>query len=160
MRGTEIVELLKLAASFAFLISQKALIVENEKLLVLGNTLDDHSGGSSWELPGGLLEMNEPLVAGILREVLEETGLTISVGRLFATWDHWHHGFIVNDGRKLDVRIVGLAYICKRVDGDVTLSYEHQMYRWASREELRKLPLAPNSDIAIRAFVEEDRTLV
>lgn len=145
-------ELFKLDAGFAFLISQKALIVENDKLLVLENTLNN----SSWELPGGLLEMDEPLEDGTVRKVLEETGLTISVDRLLTTWDHWYHPFVVDDGRKLNVRIIELAYVCTRIKGEVKLSHEHQSYRWATREELRNLPLSPNSDRAIRCFIDEE----
>lgn len=144
-------ELFKLDINFAFLISQKALIVQDDKLLVLENM----SSNSSWELPGGLLEMNEIFTDGLMREVLEETGLIISMGKLCATWDHWFDGFVVDDGRKLNVRILELAYICTKVEGDVTLSHEHQAYRWATKEELRNLPLSPNSDIAIRHFINE-----
>ncbi len=37
---------------------------------------------SYWCLPGGGLDISEPLVAGIEREMLEETGIAATVGKL------------------------------------------------------------------------------
>lgn len=39
-------------------------------------------GHLNWELPGGISEPGESVVATVIREVSEETGLTVSVGRL------------------------------------------------------------------------------
>lgn len=36
----------------------------------------------NWELPGGILEIQESPEAGACREVLEETGIEVSVERL------------------------------------------------------------------------------
>ena len=34
----------------------------------------------AWQLPGGVLELDEPIEAGVRREVLEETGLEVEAG--------------------------------------------------------------------------------
>ena len=41
-----------------------------------------------WEPPGGRIELGEDLGASLVREVLEETGLTICVGALMAVYQN------------------------------------------------------------------------
>ena len=40
-----------------------------------------------WSLPGGTLEVGETLTAGLAREVVEETGLTVDVGPMVEVFD-------------------------------------------------------------------------
>jgi 8-oxo-dGTP diphosphatase len=40
-----------------------------------------------WSLPGGMLEIGETLVAGVAREILEETGLVVEVGAVIEVFD-------------------------------------------------------------------------
>ncbi|NIN95175.1 MAG: NUDIX domain-containing protein [Anaerolineae bacterium] len=138
----------------AFLVSLKAFIVEEGKLLVLENAAEKSGGSSQWELPGGLLEIGESLEEGLIREVQEETGFEISVGSIIAAWDHWEHDFEFAGGRVVDARIVEIAFTCQVVAGEVKLSDEHSQFKWASREELQKLDYAPNSREAIRAYLQ------
>ncbi len=41
-----------------------------------------------WEFPGGRVEYGETLQAAIVREILEEFGITIAIERFLATDDH------------------------------------------------------------------------
>lgn len=59
-----------------FKIAARGLIVENNQLLFVSND------GEYWYLPGGQLEVNENLPACVEREVFEETGLAVRVGKL------------------------------------------------------------------------------
>lgn len=80
-----------------------------------------------WAPPAGRLEPDEHPDHGILREVREETGLTV---RLLGPFDIWHGDF----GRGLYVSIDYLATADSR---QVTLSDEHVDFRWATLDELR-----------------------
>jgi len=140
----------------AFLISQKALIIEANKLLVLESMPDHTSGQSSWELPGGLLESDESLPDGLLREVREETGLLVAIGHMTAIWDHWTPGFKFRDGRVLDVRMIGIAFLCQRIGGDVQLSREHRRFGWMANHELRQLQFSQNSKFAVEKYLSEN----
>jgi 8-oxo-dGTP diphosphatase len=43
-----------------------------------------------WSLPGGLLEVGEPLTDGVVREVREETGLIVEPVELIELLDRIH----------------------------------------------------------------------
>lgn len=130
-----------------FLISQKALIVQQEKMLVL--MLPD----GQWELPGGLLDFGEELKSGLIREVMEETGLAVEVLTVVEASQHQSTRFMLRDERALHMNFVIIAFVCSVTGGDFRLSHEHQDYRWVTREELRPLPIAPNSQAAIARYL-------
>ncbi len=58
------------------------VIDEKERLLLV---CQHHEGKDIWMLPGGAIEAEENAVEAAKREVLEETGLEVSVGELV-----WH----------------------------------------------------------------------
>jgi ADP-ribose pyrophosphatase YjhB (NUDIX family) len=56
-----------------------ALVVDDEGRLLLGRRAFEPDVGM-WDTIGGFLEEDEDAIAGLRREVLEETGLDVSVG--------------------------------------------------------------------------------
>ncbi|OPA72777.1 hypothetical protein BVG16_32200 [Paenibacillus selenitireducens] len=56
-----------------------AVIMDSEERILL---VKHNYGKYNWELPGGLSEQNESAENTVKREVLEETGLEVTVGRL------------------------------------------------------------------------------
>jgi ADP-ribose pyrophosphatase YjhB (NUDIX family) len=136
-----------------FLVSQKALIIEDDKLLLLHRRHADPNK-PQWGLPGGLLEMDESLENGWAREVKEETDLTAKMGKLFAAWDHSQTGFRLTDGRMCDVRFILLAYVCAEFSGTVRLSEEHDDYVWACKHEVRRLDISEDSKCAVDRWLE------
>lgn len=62
-------------------IGVRAIIYKDGKLLA--NKFHSKKGESSyWATPGGGLDPHEHLVEGLIREMIEETGITPQVGRL------------------------------------------------------------------------------
>ena len=124
-----------------FLITQKALVTDNGRLLVLKVHHDEGQVWSDkWQLPGGLLDIGESLKDGLKREVREETGLEITVGKPVGTGDWRYNGFVFEDGRSYNVRAVSIAYECLLSENkEIRLSHEHTDYLWATKEELQKL---------------------
>ena len=112
--------------------SVKGVVLHQGRVLLLANERDE------WDLPGGRPEAGEDHCAALVREVREETGLSVEVGVLLD-----EHLFEVLPQRF--VRIV--AFGCTLAGAaDVTLSHEHQDVSWVSLADLgetiagRRLP--------------------
>ena len=59
-------------------------ILRNEKgeILLLRRSENSHSNPGKWDLPGGKLDHREPLEEAAVREVWEETGISIVPGNI------------------------------------------------------------------------------
>lgn len=76
-----------------------------------------------WEAPGGVLELGESFEAGVRREVLEETGLEVTVEQLTGVYKNLTHG------------IVALVYRCRPASGEPHSTEEAREIRWMTTEE-------------------------
>ncbi|WP_433664064.1 NUDIX domain-containing protein [Nocardia sp. CA-128927] len=65
---------------------------ERDRVLLVEPTYKDY-----WELPGGVVEANESPLAAVVREIDEELGLTVSMGRLLVV-DWVPPGLYPSDG--------------------------------------------------------------
>ena len=63
-------------------VAVRGIIFSNDKLLVATFRQDDGSEGDYWGTFGGGLDIDEGLVAGLEREMIEETGIAAKVGKL------------------------------------------------------------------------------
>ncbi|MBP2402658.1 ADP-ribose pyrophosphatase YjhB (NUDIX family) [Streptomyces syringium] len=83
------------------------------------------SDNGRWELPGGVLEIDEAPEEGACREVLEETGIEVEVERLTGVYKNMTRG------------IVALVFRCKPVGGAERTSDESVAVSWLTAEEVR-----------------------
>ncbi len=99
----------------------------DQKILVLR-----FPGGkeNAWMLPGGKVESSDTFAQTLKREVQEETNLIVEVGAIVHA-DRW---VSLRSGEK-----AALYYHCTLEGGEVTLSDEHEEYRWFTIDELREL---------------------
>ncbi|WP_344462984.1 NUDIX hydrolase [Kitasatospora kazusensis] len=80
------------------------IVIEDDTILLLNQDTD---GPRSWSLPGGKVENGETLEQALQREMREETGVEIEVGRLLYLCD--------NTG----AHVVHITFEARRVGGRV-----------------------------------------
>jgi len=88
----------------------------------------------SWGLPGGFCEWGETTEACCARETLEETGLTVEVGRLLGVYSRPDR-----DPRGHNVTVL---YECRQVSGEAKGGDDAAAARWFAPTELRNLAFA------------------
>ncbi|WBU55563.1 NUDIX domain-containing protein [Paracoccus sediminicola] len=118
----------------------RAAILNADRLLVV-NAYPPHYGSDLWCLPGGGAEAGQSLHENLIREVMEETGLRVSVGALI----------LVNEFKdsKAGFHQVDLIHRASLVDSDgerIVLEDPEGVVnraRWVTRAELAKLHHRP-----------------
>ena len=78
-----------------------------------------------WEPPGGVLELDETIHAGLLREVREETGLDVEPEALTGVYKNMRRG------------IIALVFRCRIVGGEPHATKEVQEVAWLTPDEVR-----------------------
>ena len=95
-------------------------IIKDDKNRVLFCLRNDYD---LWNLPGGGLENDESPWQGVIREVKEETGLTVEVVRLIGVYSKPNKNEIV------------FSFECKVVGGNLTLNEEARDIKYFSMNE-------------------------
>jgi len=107
-------------------------VFQNDKLLVVKRVTEDDFLGGEWELPGGGVDPEEKVVQGALRELFEETGLTVE--KVLGTFE----GFDYTTPSKPKVRQINFKVTVK--PGDIRLEpTEHDDYLWITKDGISAL---------------------
>ncbi len=120
------------------------LVKDDEGRLLLEDRVDPEWPGVL--LPGGHVERGESFVEAAIREVREETGLTIERPRLVGVKQ-----FETGTG----ARYVVLLFFADRFRGTLASSTEGRVF-WANREELSGCRLTPDFLELLRVFEDPD----
>lgn len=117
-------------------ISTGVAVVRDGKILMVRRAEGDFLGGS-FELPGGGVDEGETITEGAIREVKEETGLTVS--KIVTTFA----GFDYSTDRKPHVRQIN--FIVEVNSGEVILdSKEHNDFIWVDAHNLKDIKMSTN----------------
>jgi 8-oxo-dGTP diphosphatase len=97
-----------------------AIVNDDGRLLAIRRRDNGH-----WEPPGGVLELDETIEDGLVREVREETGLTVRPERLTGVYKNMERG------------IVALVFRCSIVGGDQSSTAEAAEVAWLTADQVK-----------------------
>lgn len=114
-----------------FAVAVKAIIIWEEKTLLLHRSPQEMESSymnkkEKWDLPGGGIHYFEHSSEGLLREIKEETNLTVKIIKPLRLFD------VI----KPHIHLCIFTYICLYEKGDVKLSPEHDGYYWLTLEQM------------------------
>lgn len=111
----------------------KGIVRHDNRILIVQRAAAD-SGGGTWECPGGKIDFGEQPEDSLIREIREETGLTVTVDKIAYASSILTHP---------DRQVILLVYFCTAVTSSVKLSEEHDAYLWADESMIRQ-QIAPS----------------
>jgi ADP-ribose pyrophosphatase YjhB (NUDIX family) len=110
------------------LVGVGAVVVDRGRVVLIRRGTEPLKG--QWSLPGGMLELGESLVAGVVREVREETGLAVEVVELVELLDRIHR-----DEDRVRYHYVIADYLCRVTGGALEAASDADAVRWVQRAE-------------------------
>ena len=118
------------------------LIHDKDSYLLQDRVKEDWRG---YTLPGGHVEAGESIVAAVVREMREETGLTVLNPRLCGLKQ-----FPTEEGR-----YIVFLFRADRFEGEVVSSDEGEMH-WVRKTELSDVPLVNDFKQLRQVMLEDD----
>lgn len=103
--------------------------------------LTQRTDNGRWCLPGGRLDPGESVEECCVREVLEETGLVVEVGKMVGVYSNPHMLVEYTDN---SVQILGLCFEVVVTGGVLRLSDETTAYGYFSLEEMADIDVMEN----------------
>lgn len=101
-------------------VSVSAVIIDERQRVLVIKRRDN----GNWEPPGGLLELDESIIHGLRREVLEETGLFIEPLGLTGVY------------KNMRIGAVALVFRARRIGGTPVVTDETADFAWWAAEKV------------------------
>ena len=116
-----------------------------------------HKWSNLWGIPGGKIKWGETSEAALRREILEETGLTISDIKFVLVQDCIHSKEFYRDAH-----FVLLNYTCRCAEKNprVKLNDEGREFRWVKIGDAKKLKLNKPTKILVEAVLKKQKNKI
>jgi len=110
-----------------------AVVIDGSKVLLVRRGQEPLKG--EWSLPGGALELGETLQQGVVREVLEETGLNVVPAGIVEVLDRITLG---EPSGRVRYHYVLIDFLCHVAGGTLRGGSDAEEARWVEQEELQE----------------------
>ncbi|KQY94471.1 ADP-ribose pyrophosphatase [Paenibacillus sp. Root52] len=117
-----------------------------------GNILLVKAHDDGWVYPGGITEVGENLIDGVIREIKEESGIEATVSHLISVVSNtaihkWYDG--VTD---VPTKVM-FDFVCQATGGALTTSDETSECRWVPKENVLDLITLPGIRMRYEAYL-------
>ncbi len=129
-------------------VAMKAFVVHDGKVLVLRESTKyaDGTNAAKYDIVGGRVQPGQAFDESLRREIREETGLEVTMGRPFYVGE-WRP---VIKGEP--TQIIATFFECQADTSAVRLSDDHDDYQWIDPKDYKKYNIIPNLCPAFEAF--------
>lgn len=112
------------------------LIDERGRIFLAKRGREARNESGKWEFPGGGVEFGDTLEETLVREMMEEYGLSIQVGKLLDVCDH-----IIPEEHQ---HWVSPSFICTVIAGTPTIREPHKCEQigWFTVDEIKRMDLS------------------
>jgi 8-oxo-dGTP diphosphatase len=130
-------------------VATKAFIKYKGKILILreSSKYTDGANSGKYDVVGGRIKPGQRFDESLLREINEETGLEVKIGRPFFVGE-WRP---VVKGEPWQV--VGTFFECEARSDKVILSEDHDAYEWIKPEDYKNFKLIDNLYPAFESYL-------
>lgn len=131
--------------------SVTAVVRDGEgRILIIHKTDND-----LWALPGGGHDIGESIGDTVVREVVEETGITVQVDSIVGLYTNPEHVLAYDDG---EVRQqFSICFRAHPTGGALRTSSESKEVRWVAPADLDKLNIHPSMRLRIQHGLDDSR---
>jgi len=120
-----------------------------------GNILIVKTQHRGWDCTGGQIEIGENIEEGVLREVLEESGIKASVRCLVGVYSNVGQDIFYDGVTQLPTKVM-FDFICDFMDGEPTTSDETSEVIWVPKDKVLDYITSPAALLRFKNVIEFD----
>ena len=141
-----------LSMNIKLFVATKAFVNYKGRILILRESLKyvDGANINKYDVAGGRIKPGQNFKTSLRREIKEETGLKVEIGKPFFVGE-WRP---VVKGEKW--QIVGAFFECFVKSDQIKLSKDHDDFKWINPGEYKKYNLIENLRPAFQEFLGKD----
>ncbi|MFI6287096.1 NUDIX domain-containing protein [Streptomyces sp. NPDC051018] len=129
-------------------VAASAVVTDEEGRILLQRRRDN----DLWALPGGGMGMTDSLPGTAVREVREETGLTVEITGLVGIYTDPRHVIAYSDGEVR--RQFNVCFTARVTGGELTISDESTELRFIHPDDLADIPMHHTQRLRIQHFLD------